>query len=85
MKKPTYRQSYRLLYVFFGAAFFLGFIAAVLEFEPLIYIGMAVVLAGVIQSVIFCRCPHCGRLLGMRRGGMPAYCPDCGEKLDEEK
>lgn len=84
MKKLTYRQSYRLMYVFLGAALLLGLPAALFEFKPLMYAGIAAALAGILQTAIFCRCPHCGESLNIR-GGLPNYCPDCGEKLDEEE
>lgn len=44
-------------------------------------IGLAVILGGIIQDCIFCKCPRCGSHLNTR-GGMPKYCPECGHRLD---
>ena len=43
-------------------------------------IGVVCVLAGTIQTSFFFRCPHCGKLWDTR-GGVPHYCPECGEYI----
>ncbi len=46
--------------------------------------GVAVLLVGVVQALIFYRCPKCGASLLMRTGdGIPNYCPKCGQELFE--
>lgn len=44
-------------------------------------IGLAAMLGGVVQALIFCRCPKCGALLKIR-GKKPSCCHGCGNKLD---
>ena len=52
-----------------GAAPVLGIAAAAL-------IGI-----GVLQTLFFYKCPHCGAQLEPR-GPVPKFCPKCGKKLD---
>ena len=47
----------------------------------LLLAGAAVMMGGVVQAWIFYRCPECGYALMHLRGGIPGYCPECGEKL----
>ena len=47
----------------------------------LIDVAILVMLAVIIFLVVFNRCPHCGRFLG--HAGGAAFCPHCGDKLDE--
>lgn len=50
--------------------------------SPLLLIPVAaIVLLNIIQTVIFFRCPHCGRSLRTRSIRMPLYCPRCGKEL----
>ena len=79
-----YKKSYSLLsagticgaiIVFIGLAFgeMIGCMIASL--------GLAAMLAGIVQALIFCRCPECGTLLKIR-GKKPNCCYGCGYKLD---
>ncbi len=54
-------------------------------YKGLALAGIVVYLVGFIQAVIFYNCPRCGRSLMDVRGGIPPFCPKCGEPLREEK
>ena len=43
--------------------------------------GLAVMVGSILQTLLFYRCPHCGRPFNIR-GGSRSYCPYCGKKLD---
>lgn len=45
------------------------------------FLGLAAMLGGIAQALIFCRCPKCGTLLKIR-GKKPNCCYGCGYKLD---
>ena len=55
--------------LFSGVAFVMGIVAA------------ALVCIGVLQTLIFYKCPHCGVHFDIR-GRVPKFCPACGKKLD---
>ena len=44
------------------------------------YIGAAFAFLSVLFMIIFGRCPHCGRFLGIAIGR--PHCPHCGEKVE---
>lgn len=54
-----------------------------IEAYVLAFIGVGLALIGAVLSLIFNRCPSCGRFLGKHAGFSVEYCPYCGEKLDE--
>ena len=73
-----YRKSHVLMQaggitglLMMGAAFLAGV-------EWLAAVGVLILLAGILQTFLFFRCPHCGRLWDTH-GGVPHYCPHCGE------
>lgn len=47
----------------------------------LFYPGLALFAVGLLQAVVFYRCPKCGRPLLRSRGRIPENCPGCGYKL----
>ena len=59
-----------------GIGMKIGFLGNVVAF-----IGLAAMLGGIAQALIFYRCPKCGTLLKIR-GKKPDYCHSCGYKLD---
>lgn len=65
----NYKKSYFLLSI--------GVIAGAV----VAFIGLAAMLGGVVQALLFYRCPKCGMLLKIR-GQKPNYCHGCGYKLD---
>lgn len=64
--------------VFIGLS--LGMKTALLG-NALAFTGLLAMLGGVVQALIFCRCPKCGALLKIR-GKKPNCCHNCGYKLD---
>ncbi|MCI8848811.1 MAG: hypothetical protein HFF86_06000 [Oscillibacter sp.] len=44
-------------------------------------IGVAAMLLGIGQALVFYKCPHCGEKFNIR-GKKPDYCPKCSCKLD---
>ena len=46
-------------------------------------VGAAVMVLGILQALIFYKCPHCKKRfkIGSRR---PSVCPYCGAKLEED-
>ena len=47
-------------------------------------LGIAQVIAAIVISIVYIRCPACGSHFFHHRG-VPHFCPDCGEKVDLEK
>ena len=44
------------------------------------FIGLALVIAGILWRLHYIKCPHCfDKLLGCRV--IPKYCPNCGKEL----
>ena len=43
--------------------------------------GVAVMIAALLQAMIFYKCPYCGERFNIR-GRKPDYCPKCGNKLN---
>ena len=55
----------------------LGMILNSVFFQMMTYL---VILVWFVLTVLFFRCPHCGKFLGRALG---EYCPHCGEKLEK--
>lgn len=62
-----------------------GALSRSLEPHPLLWVGVALFLAGVVLTVFKARCPKCGCYLAFQVKRMPQYCPECGAKLDEDE
>ena len=88
-----YKKSYTLLWVGLIAGFVLMLIGVFLEIGWLLWPGAGgvlgggfskkgavVVMADVLQTLLFFRCPYCGGHWDPR-GGIPHYCPECGEYI----
>lgn len=75
-----YRKSEKL----FSAACYLCIalvvVSTFLEIRWLSAAGLGILVLGVLQMLLFYKCPHCGARLSLR-DKKPAYCPECGEKL----
>jgi len=53
-----------------------------LEPHFILWVGIAILVAGMLYRLLFVRCPHCGdRFIGLRT--FPEFCPQCGKKMDE--
>lgn len=88
-KKRTLRQWCALSGAIAGLGAVLALVGGQRDSPPeaqiLIWIGAAVVLAGVALAAVKVRCPKCGCFLVFQVRNMPKYCPKCGAKLDEEE
>lgn len=83
----SYKKSYFLLSVGVIAGAVVIFIGLALSMKigflgnAVAFIGLATMLGGVAQALVFYRCPKCGVLLKIR-GKKPNCCHGCGYKLD---
>ena len=50
--------------------------------NALMWVGLILMLSGMIWHILFIRCPHCGSAFRLR-GGIPRYCPECGKYIDK--
>lgn len=82
-----HQKSYSLFHIgMIGGAVFV-FIGLGLSMEigligsAVAFLGLAAMLGGVVQALVFCKCPKCGTLLKLR-GKKPNCCHGCGCKLD---
>lgn len=83
----SYQKSYFLLSIGVIAGAVIVFIGLSLGMKTaflgnaLAFTGLLAMLGGIVQALIFCRCPKCGALLKIR-GKKPNCCHNCGNKLD---
>ena len=49
--------------------------------HSVLWLGLGIVIAGILWRVFFIKCPYCGSGLYSVQS-FPEYCPDCGKKLD---
>ena len=69
----------RLIFVGFGIMILPVFFDSALWTGILMFLGFGIMVAACIYRNKYFKCPHCDSKLNVR--GVPAYCPDCGEKL----
>ena len=55
--------------------------SSILRIRWLSAAGLGVLALGLLQMVLFYKCPHCGVQLEPR-GPVPKFCPNCGKELD---
>ncbi len=58
--------------------FIISFTGAFIPNMVVVFIGLAVGVAGSVVWLIFGRCPSCKALLGRK---LSEYCPHCGKKI----
>lgn len=46
------------------------------------WVGLIMMIGGIIWHILFIRCPHCGSPFHLR-GGIPKHCPECGKYIDK--
>lgn len=78
------RKSYILLWALFAAGIIVGGLLTYMTGNDVLGwgIGFLLIAAGLVQMLLFFRCPHCGALWDTR-GGIPNYCPKCGKKIKD--
>ncbi len=72
------KRAKKLIY-FLGI---MGFLMMLLCYLHIIFlpIGLVVAASSVVLSLLFYKCPYCGKHLG-RNGG--DYCPYCGKRIED--
>ena len=45
------------------------------------WVGLILMISGIVWHILFIRCPHCGSPFHLR-GGIPKHCPECGKYID---
>ena len=82
-------MNYKKSYFFYEMGIFLGLplsmIGLILPVLWLAILGLVIFTAGILQTIVFYRCPYCGKNLDPRRANATKFCPECGKKLEEEK
>lgn len=63
-----------------GSFVLAAFVIGIFQAEWALAAAFLLIMVGVVQWVIFNRCPHCGRHLGRDVGD---FCQYCGERLDQ--
>ena len=81
MKKMQLKHVRIVGWISYILSIFLILLGCWLKIVWLIYVALFLMLAAIIFLAVFNRCPHCGRFLG--HAGGAAFCPHCGDKLDE--
>ncbi len=79
----NYKESYRLLNIGCVAAMALALFACMVQIIWIGVLGLIILVLGMLQTLVFYRCPHCGSLFSIR-ARCPKFCPECGQKLDEQ-
>ena len=75
-----YRKSWKLMWAALVVGLLVMYLFVWTGHMVFAYLGVLTMLAGVGQTVKFCRCPYCGAMLHLR-GGMPKRCEACGKGL----
>ena len=84
-----YKRSYLVLKICVIGGAIISFIGCSLSMKIGLFgaivgvIGLAGMVYGLIQAVIFYKCPKCGKPFNIR-GRRPDYCPCCGHNLEQE-
>ena len=72
----NYKRSKKLFSVMCYLCLALVLVSTILEIR-----WLGVLALGLLQMVLFYKCPHCGAQLEPR-GPVPKFCPNCGKELD---
>ena len=78
-KQPGYLKSKNLCFILMLSGLIISYTGAGKLWQMVL--GLAVMLAGVIQMVIFYRCPDCHKSLFHWTWQTPVKCPRCGRRL----
>ena len=76
-----YKKSEKLFSVMCYVCIALVVVSTIMEIRWLSAAGLGVLALGLLQMVLFYKCPHCGAHMRLRER-KTGYCPECGEKLD---
>lgn len=78
----NYKKSYSVksIGVLIGLA--VVSIGILIKIGLIAYAGVILISGSFLQTIIFCRCPRCEKILDAR-DKMPKHCSECGYKLDD--
>lgn len=77
-----YNKSYEIYMLSLIVGIILMVISLATDIMWLGVIGMIGFMAGLLQTMIYYRCPKCNHPFDTR-GKKPKHCPECGFKLEE--
>ncbi len=84
MKRPTLKQTERLLWILALGAIGIYWLGACLELTRIFaWLALAVLVLDLVLVWLFYRCPHCNSYLG-RIGTQASFCPHCGKELPRD-
>jgi len=77
-------MDYKKSYLLFNCCLYAGLALCIVSLMTKVtwvgIIGTIVIVLGMLQTVIFYRCPNCHKVLNYK-GRKPKHCPECGHKL----
>ena len=65
-----------------GALFVVGFLPGNFWMNPITYIGLVLLVAGLVIAAVKFRCPECGKRLHEKPSMPLVCCPECGAELE---
>lgn len=85
----NYKKSYCMLVTGILSGVVMIFIGGCLEIRcgvamignAIAVIGLMLMTGGIVQALIFYKCPNCGKRFNIR-GRQPKFCPECGCELE---
>lgn len=77
-----YNKSHLIAQLGLWFGLIIGVIGASIENVFIAYLGVMLMVGGLIQAFIFYKCPNCNKPFKIR-SNKPQYCPECGEKLEK--
>lgn len=76
----NHKTSFALLWIGLIVGLLIFFFGFMQNNRLIFWAGILVAVAGVAQTRVFYRCPHCGARL-KTHGPLVKVCPDCGAEL----
>lgn len=77
----NYKRSEKLFSATCYLCIALVVVSTVLEIRWLSAAGLGVLVLGVLQMLLFYKCPYCGKHFSLRKK-RAEYCPECGKELE---
>ena len=73
-----HRNARKIMWILYGVGVLVMLFGLINSF--LIFLGAVIMVAGLIEVLLFWRCPYCGAMLPTREGNIQ-YCPYCGKSV----
>ncbi len=77
-----YNKSHLIAHLGLWIGLVIGVLGAYIEIDFIAYLGVILMVGGLIQTLIFYKCPNCNKPFNIR-GKKPQYCPECGKILEK--